>query len=722
MIGMSSTREDSLPRDELEGGAEVSLDDQNKAAQKAMLLEEICTPNTSLLDVPMVDKLVSEPGSVPDPDESPSTFADETEPQSPSLNELQGKASSSEVPSELTPNQGDDMPQVTAWRTKYLLQNNSNMKVDVDNTPVLEDALDNPVVQLKDIEMQDAPINNTDIQGLPSVEELVENHLATVQDDTATQTDPITEPNIQDIPSAAVLEQEIARLEKAEIPGKDLKLRKSKKRKRQDDGDGDSNGKGHKTKTDEHKGGKSRKKKKRARTSKMEDPLADDDTLREKPSNQDFSRPYGPSKSDWIWGPAKPPRPIVNYDNIVAPPPSIPDAYDDSPLPKPPKPPKAPARTKPAREKGKGPKEKQKKKGQSEEIFEEETVEEESEEPEPPPLPALLRMPAEVREDIYRHILIAEKPVLVRASWTRIFEREKPCIDTRILRVSKQIYAEAIRILYSENTFLYRLRDPHIQPVADVQSLSEDNPRSDDDNDDDYDSDAGSKDTSFVGSLSRRSRRRAAPDTRGAIDISKFGRLLRHLVVEAEHNRYSAETQKSMAAAINVFTSEPGSQTKACKEGTARGWVPKAANIHTLTLRINPMRSGQGFTFVDFFGQGSPVHNALKLLSTQFIKVEIVTNHLNKEAQAPRLKLDMRHRRFTRRAKRLHERNKDDFWKGDRAMLAERRQRVLRSFRALNHLQHHVLAGIKRCAPEYDEDDEEDNWWEDDEFVEYMDF
>jgi hypothetical protein len=71
----------------------------------------------------------------------------------------------------------------------------------------------------------------------------------------------------------------------------------------------------------------------------------------------------------------------------------------------------------------------------------------------------LFTLPLEVRDKIYGHLLTATIPVQVMRSFTQCGARYRGGLEPAILSACRQTYAEGIRILYSTNTFLYRIRD-----------------------------------------------------------------------------------------------------------------------------------------------------------------------------------------------------------------------------------------------------------------------
>ena len=65
----------------------------------------------------------------------------------------------------------------------------------------------------------------------------------------------------------------------------------------------------------------------------------------------------------------------------------------------------------------------------------------------PPDCP-FLALPGEIRNRIYRFVLVAERPFTVQLQWS------KP-LETALLRVNKQVFEEASSIFYAENAFRF---------------------------------------------------------------------------------------------------------------------------------------------------------------------------------------------------------------------------------------------------------------------------
>ncbi|KAH7152389.1 hypothetical protein B0J13DRAFT_548296 [Dactylonectria estremocensis] len=216
------------------------------------------------------------------------------------------------------------------------------------------------------------------------------------------------------------------------------------------------------------------------------------------------------------------------------------------------------------------------------------------------------------------------------------------------------------------------------------------------------------------------------------INIEKFRSYFRHLIVEAERNRYSGDTRAHMADAIKIFTAQPG------RGGKTRAGAAKTS-LQTFTIRIAPQyglnltglvravdQNSHQFTFVNFFSHESPVLDAIKSLSCQCIKVDLLTSYLNggQHPSISRLTIDMRSLRFSQLAARQKTSGdghgiRQDLWRNDRQILSQRVEGVKRITAALLNLEKHVLDAckrhidndiIQRCRDELDDDLESMGW------------
>ncbi|KAI9158684.1 hypothetical protein HJFPF1_06682 [Paramyrothecium foliicola] len=292
--------------------------------------------------------------------------------------------------------------------------------------------------------------------------------------------------------------------------------------------------------------------------------------------------------------------------------------------------------------------------------------------------PFFTHMPAEVRYLVYKELLVTEKNIVVYGKWTRIFPRHKPGLGINILLTCREIYEEAVPVLYGENTFLYRLRDPpgvfaelfdvsqlpHVDEagglfettdnsdefdefdefdgtttgaeeganlgVADVgESEPEGNDTADESNsseeggddenlsDEDYNDEAEEDDGSeYEEEQAHTSRARRSRVPAPDILIDKFKPMIRHIAVQAESNRCSTSFKNMMAQAIRVFAA-PAIQSNP---------MYRNQGIKSLTIRVAPTPNAghdDGWTFLDFFEYTSPVMGAAAAVQPDFFRVEL---------------------------------------------------------------------------------------------------
>ena len=271
--------------------------------------------------------------------------------------------------------------------------------------------------------------------------------------------------------------------------------------------------------------------------------------------------------------------------------------------------------------------------------------------------PGFMSIPAEVRNKIYRYLVVAREPFILHDKWRRVFTRKKPVINTNIFYLSATIAKEAEYILYGENVFLYRLRDP-VDPeaVVDVENMhinymaedAEADERVIEDIHDDGTGDEGLpeeggverqsdiledegyynviEDTNIQSNpISRRrvdthdstyreqsaslplrvSKQRKAQRARKARAVENSPRfyidevkhLMRHVIIEAERNRSGGSTAALMADAIMVFAQDSHELAQGPHPHAADGMleeiVSKAVYLQTLTVRVAPVWQGE---------------------------------------------------------------------------------------------------------------------------------
>ncbi|KAL2162708.1 hypothetical protein VTH06DRAFT_6544 [Thermothelomyces fergusii] len=230
---------------------------------------------------------------------------------------------------------------------------------------------------------------------------------------------------------------------------------------------------------------------------------------------------------------------------------------------------------------------------------------------------------AEIRDKIYRHLLVSPKPIHVQHLWTEPARRstrrghhgediQASTIDTKILAVCRRTALEGTRVLYSENTFFYLLRDPEVVGPPNG------------------------------GRRSQRVAIRSQREQNGPrINLAKYGHLIRHMAIELEPNRTERSYEKLMSAALETLVpataeSLPSPPRPLCSP----------IHLHTLSITVSPLlqsghrtarssgpdnqevgsREGRSLTTVSFFDRGSPILKALQRLNTDFLRINVHVN------------------------------------------------------------------------------------------------
>jgi hypothetical protein len=317
---------------------------------------------------------------------------------------------------------------------------------------------------------------------------------------------------------------------------------------------------------------------------------------------------------------------------------------------------------------------------------------------------SLMDLPAEVREHIYRDLLVSDKPIPVYDRWKRVYQREKPGLDISILMTCKTVFIEARGVLYGENTFLYRLRDaPNpSQVMSNSHELV---------NNDAYIPEAGigERFSLVFGGPNLPVETEHEP---GTIDVTKYADYFRYITVEADHNRYSSHTQEFMADAIKMFACEP-----------------YTTNIHTLRIIISPRYEGGKFTFADFFEPRSDLMVALRAVCCDTIRIKIKNKFLNEGLGVPssELVLLVHQLRFYKHLRHDKLKGKDDTerrdpWKKDWKMekfrfeqlrkindrLMTLKRSVIRACK--KHVQPHVVRREDLGPMNWNAGDDEEDW------------
>lgn len=236
----------------------------------------------------------------------------------------------------------------------------------------------------------------------------------------------------------------------------------------------------------------------------------------------------------------------------------------------------------------------------------------------------------EVRDKIYRYLLVSPKPINVKGLWTEVvrrFSRRRAnidvddIIDPKILSVCRQTAVEGTRILYSENVFLYLLRDSEC---------------------------VANNTTGGGGRNSRNPRERSA----SIINLARYGHLIRHMSIELEPNRTEASYQELMAKALEALVSSSAAV------GFPSRPLCDSIHLHTLTITVSPLlepnqritrlprpgnqnrmiQDGQYLSVVGSFSRGARVIRALHNINTNFLRINV---HVNSNL---RHELDIRRR------------------------------------------------------------------------------
>ncbi|KAK0720058.1 hypothetical protein B0H67DRAFT_175026 [Lasiosphaeris hirsuta] len=222
----------------------------------------------------------------------------------------------------------------------------------------------------------------------------------------------------------------------------------------------------------------------------------------------------------------------------------------------------------------------------------------------------------EIRDKIYRYLLVKKNPINVTRLWTEAVRSssrrlrgglgQQPVagadtiIDTRILRVCRQAAVEGTRILYSENKFRYMLRDSTLRNL----SIGKRHTRS----------------QIFNAIRVLRTRDHGVYSGR-AINIEKYGHLLRNVSLELEPNRHESPYENLMVGALwSLVNFEPDTSGLAIP-----AWFPQGKIfLHTLSITISPEnnRTG-GMNVIPFFAEDHQIGMALSEIDTNFLNINV---------------------------------------------------------------------------------------------------
>jgi hypothetical protein len=242
------------------------------------------------------------------------------------------------------------------------------------------------------------------------------------------------------------------------------------------------------------------------------------------------------------------------------------------------------------------------------------------------PVTGFFTLPTEIRDKIYRHLLVSQQPITVQGLWAELARRSTRrgrsgndignTIDTEILSVCRRTALEGTRVLYSENSFFYMLRDSDVAVAG------------------------GS---SGVRGITRVPPRRREQERR-TIDLEKYGHLIRHMAIELEPNRTGTESENLMSAALEILCPvDPGSP----RHSSSPQPLCVPIHLHTLTITVSPlfqpshrtiraaaqggnqdtiMYDGRFLSVVGFFSRGARVLKALQRLNVDFLRINVHVN------------------------------------------------------------------------------------------------
>lgn len=175
-----------------------------------------------------------------------------------------------------------------------------------------------------------------------------------------------------------------------------------------------------------------------------------------------------------------------------------------------------------------------------------------------------LRLPLEVRQQIYRHLLRARVPIQVLHGWSRLARVQQPrMLQPAILAVSRPVFGEAVRVLYAENKFRYKVRDTQAGKVVHV------------------------------------------PGAR-TIAVENYAHYFRRLELHVD-NRTGPEYGDTLTRALDILKDN-------------------GASLYKLTIDVSPhIEEDKTVSMTGWFDQGGTVNAALKALSTCFIQIHLTT-------------------------------------------------------------------------------------------------
>ncbi|RYP12628.1 hypothetical protein DL767_011163 [Monosporascus sp. MG133] len=251
------------------------------------------------------------------------------------------------------------------------------------------------------------------------------------------------------------------------------------------------------------------------------------------------------------------------------------------------------------------------------------------------------RLPAEIRDEVFRQVLVWPRDIRVLRGWTLVFPRQRPRLAAglALLRTCEVLRLQGTRILYGENTFLYLIRDPSDAHPA------------------------------------------TRPVLRGVygnsvIPVDRYGHLIRRVKVVVEANRMCGrEYRDNFIKAVTKF----------------EGGLAIPATLRTITIEVPALTaldlSNGGdplhVPICNFFsGDGSRVLSALKKINVQYIRV-LATDRTARLFEGW---IDMRYY-----ASQKYNKNRgDDPAAGDQVMMNTRKKNAAKAEARLNSLPYNL--------------------------------
>ncbi|KAK4148157.1 uncharacterized protein C8A04DRAFT_23953 [Dichotomopilus funicola] len=290
------------------------------------------------------------------------------------------------------------------------------------------------------------------------------------------------------------------------------------------------------------------------------------------------------------------------------------------------------------------------------------------------PVCHFFNLSVEIRDKIYRYLLISATPIQVQHLWTQVARRAvvrrtrrggggrsggigapnaDDTIDNRVMYACRQTAVEGARILYSENTFFYLLRDPEVIKGPSSYYLPDSSPTNAARRSSRGRMYYNSSQRYGLGSTSTSPRKNGSSSRRQNdslnINLARYGPLIRHMAIELEPNRSSEGYEKLMAAALEVLGPVVPSAGSTTTPNLPRpdNYPPQPfhLHLHTLTITISPrpenrrvyrgLRTEDGrktmetqvvLKTADFFEPGGRVLTALQRLQVGFLRVCLHVN------------------------------------------------------------------------------------------------